>query len=126
MKKAALAQSAHENVVVAIVVVVANGCAHPVQADCQAGFRSDVSERAIAVVVIELQRGNSAAMSGPVLAVYQQNVRIAIVIVINEGTARSQGFRQVFRAKGAIVVNETDSGGLRDVSKTDACSRRLS
>ena len=65
-------------------------------------------------------------MSGPVLAVYQQNVRIAIVIVINEGTARSQGFRQVFRAKGAIVVNETDSGGLRDVSKTDACSRRLS
>src|SRR5262249_4232921 len=56
VKESALTDCSDENVVVAIVVVVANGDSHSVHADRQSGFLGDVCKRTVAIVVVELQR----------------------------------------------------------------------
>ena len=53
-----------EDVGKAVVVVVADGDAHAVHLDVEAGAAGDVGERAVAIVAIELQRA-ALASCGP-------------------------------------------------------------
>ena len=72
------------------------------------------------IVVIELQRGRaSVRMAGKIVAVDQDDVGIAVVVVVDEGAARAHGFRQPLLAEGAVVVGEVNSGLCGDVAEVD-------
>src|SRR5437016_11556641 len=77
VKQTALAKSGYKDVVITIIVVVADGHAQSIHADCQASFGGHIGERPVVVVVVEIQRRSGLALPGPVLTVDQQNVGIA-------------------------------------------------
>src|SRR5260370_21917960 len=110
-----LAGGSEKKIVVAIVVVVADGHANSKYFHVQSCIVSYVGEGAVMIVVIELGRGVLLNVARPIHAVHKKNVRPAVVVVVNESHTRPHGFRQEFLAEGAIVVNEVNSRGLRDV-----------
>src|SRR6476661_2939154 len=59
-------------------------------------------------------------VAGPVHPVHEEDVRPAVVVVIDESNARSERLRQIFFSKRAIVVDKVNSGLLRDVTKRHA------
>src|SRR6267154_4104790 len=65
-------------------------------------------------------------MFGPVLAIDQNNVGPAVVVVINEGAARAHGFGKIFLPEGRVVVGEVDSGLGGDVAEGDLAGNRES
>jgi len=72
------------------------------------------------IVVVELERGGAAAgMSGKILAVDQDNVRVSVVVIIDEGATRAHGFGQPFLAEGTVVVGEVNPGLGSDVAELD-------
>src|SRR5690348_17307095 len=105
----ALTHSTNKEVVVAVVVVIADSDAHPEHWDRKPDLAGHVGERAIVIVVIKLRRGRRTGMSGPVFAVDDQDVGPAVVIVVNEGAARPHGLGQILLSKRAIVVSEMDA-----------------
>jgi len=48
-------------------------------------------------------------MPSEIRAIYQQNVGIAVVVVINEREAWAHGFRQPFFSEAAVVMTEVNS-----------------
>src|SRR5258708_35534595 len=58
-------------------------------------------------------------MSGPVCAIHQENVGIAIVVVVNECAAWTHGFGQPLFSEGPVVVGEVDAGLGGDIAKVD-------
>src|SRR5258706_15423586 len=62
-------------------------------------------------------------MPGKVRAVHQQNVGIAVVVVVNERAAGPERLRQPLLPEGAVVVLEADSRALRDVAEPDRRTR---
>ena len=64
-------------------------------------------------------------MSGPIFAIDQQDVGIAVVVVVDEGAARAHGFRQPLLSEGAVVVGEMNSGLRGDVAESDLLGERL-
>src|SRR5437764_5919887 len=117
MKNVALAVGRDENIVVTVIVVIPDGNTESKHLHVEAGFVGYVGEGAVVIVVIELRGGMLLDVAGPVHAVYEKNVRPAVIVVIDEGDARAHGFRQEFLAERAIVVDEADSRGLRDVAE---------
>ena len=61
---------------------------------------------------------------GPVHAVDQKNVLPAVAVVIEEGAARAQSFRQQLAAVGAAVVAELQPGSGGHIDQPEAGSRR--
>src|ERR1700739_2298406 len=101
----ALSESGDEDVVEAVVVVVTDGNAEAEQRNAESGFAGHVGKRAVVVVVVELRRGGAVfRVGGPVLSVNQKNVRPAVVVVIDEGTTRSHGFRQPLLPERSVAV----------------------
>jgi len=126
----ALAVGCYEKIVVAVVVVVADGNTESKHLDVESGLVRYIGESTVVIVVIKLGRGVLLGVAGPVHAVYEKNIRPAVIVVVNEGDAGSHSFWQEFLAERAIVVNEADSGELRDVAelnrggfrrRSDAC-----
>ena len=131
----ALADGGDENVVEAVVVVVADRHTEAEKRNAQAGLASHVGEGAVVVVVVELQRGGAAFgvagvpiapgsgemgwMTGPIPTVDEQDVGPAVVVIVNEGTTRTHGFGQPFLAEGAVIVGEVDSCLGGDVAEGD-------
>ena len=75
------------------------------------------------VVVVELQRGRAGVrVAGKILSVDENDVRVAVVVVIDEGAARPHGLRQPFLSEGAVVVGEVDSGLRGDVAEVNLLS----
>src|SRR6202007_273769 len=101
-----LANRCDENVWKAIVVVVADGNAHAVEFDIEAGARRHIPESPVPIVVVRAKRGTSVLLPGPVGAIDQQNVLPAIAIVIQKSAARSQSLRQEFPSESAAIVLE--------------------
>ena len=116
----ALAQRGDEDVVKAVVVVVAHGNAESEHGNRQPRFARDVGECAVAVVVVELQRGRAGVrVPGKIISVDQKDVGIAVVVVIDEGAARPHGFRQPLLSEGAVVVGEVDARLRGDVAEVN-------
>ncbi len=111
-EKVVLAQRSDENIVVAVVVVIADGYAHAVHFDVEAGFSGDVGEGAVVIIVIESGMRCAAVMLGKIGAVDEENILPAVVIGIDEGNAGAHGFRQIFFAEGAVVMDEVNAGGF--------------
>src|SRR5258708_24849545 len=113
-----LADGGNKDVVIAVIVIVANRHAHAIDIQAESRGGGNVSKCSVAIIVVEPQRiSASAFMSGPAFAVDEQDVGIAVIVVINKRAARAQGFRQVFLTEGTIVVDKTNAGGLGDVSE---------
>src|SRR6266404_3295350 len=114
----ALPVRSDEKIVKPVVIVVTHGHAHPEHLNVESCFVSYVSESAVMIVVIESGGRVFLDMAGPVHAVHKKNVRPAVVVVVDEGHARSHGFRQEFLPEGAIIVNESNPGLLSDITKS--------
>ncbi len=72
------------------------------------------------IVVIELQRGRAGVgMSREIFTIDEDDVGIAVIVVVNEGAARAHGFGQPLLAEGAVVVGEVDAGLGSDVAELD-------
>ena len=112
-KQPVLADAGDENIGKAVVVVIADGHAHAVEFNVESGVRGHVGERAVAVVVIEPQRGAllfcGRASPAPV---DQQNVLPAVAVVVEKGAAGAESLRQKFAAVSSAVVLELNSGLL--------------
>jgi hypothetical protein len=61
-------------------------------------------------------------MPGKIVAIDEENVRIAIVVIVNESAARPHGFRQPLFSECTVVVGEVDSSLRRDVTEVDLLS----
>src|SRR5260221_12119854 len=69
------------------------------------------------IVVIELGRGVFLRVTRPVHAVYQENIRPAVVVVIDERDAGAERLRQEFLPEGSIVMHEANPGLLGYIAK---------
>src|SRR5580704_1320079 len=93
----------------AIVVVVADGHAHAIEFDVQTGVGSHVGECAVAVVVIEAQRGARFLVARPIGAVDEQDILPAVAVIVEERATGAESFGQEFSAEGSAVVLELDA-----------------
>ena len=107
-----------EHVVQSVVVVIANGHAHTVTTQVEAGVRSDIAEMTLPIVVIQCQGRGLFAFGNvprPVGGVDKEQVRGAIVVEVEERHAATHRFGQQLLAVSAVVVDEGDAGLFGDV-----------
>src|SRR5205807_10517449 len=103
-----------------VVIVVADGDPQAEHRHGKAGLAGYVRESAILIVVVKLERGCTGfRMSGPVFTVDQNNVGIAVVVVVDEGTTRAHRLRQPLFSEGTVVVSEVNAGLRSNVAKVD-------
>ena len=94
-----LAVVADEEIVPAVVVVVAHAAGLAPAAAGEAGLECDVGKRAVAIVFEEMANRLLAfgkAFEAP--AVDEENVDPVVVVVVEEGRAAACGFKQIFVA----------------------------
>ena len=120
LKKPVLADTGNKHILMPVVVVVSDSNTHPVHTHRESGGFSDVSKRAVPIVLIQFQRGSLKRPSGPVRAVKDQNVEPAIAVVIEKRATRPHSLREVLGAKRPGVVMEINARGLRDVYEMEA------
>ena len=117
-----LTEVGDEQVVIAVVVVVADAHALSPSGVVEPGLQGDVGEGAVAVVLEEVAIRLLAfgeALEPP--AVDQENVEPVVVVVVVEGDAAAGGFEQVL----VLVLAAEDGFGveaglLADVDEGDA------
>ncbi len=115
VEKVALSVGGDEKIVIAVVVVVADGHAHPKHLNVESSQVRYVGEGAVMIIVIELGCRVFLDVAGPIHPIHEKNVRPAVPVTINEGHARAHGFGQEFLTERAIVVDEVNSRSSRDV-----------
>src|ERR1700751_1845134 len=54
-----------------------------------------------------------------IFAVHEQDIGVAVVVVVKEGTARAHGFGKPFFSEGSVVVREVQAGLGGDVFECD-------
>src|SRR5580658_3643174 len=110
VEEMALSDRSNKNVVEAVVVVVTDGDAKTKERNVEARFARHIGESAVVVVVIELQRSRAVLdMAPPILPVDEEDVRPAVVVVVNKRAARAHGFRQPLLPEGSIVMGEMNA-----------------
>ncbi len=114
-EQAVLADTRDQDVRESIVVVICDSDAHAVEFDIESGGAGYVGEGSVAIVFIKLQRGASALVAGPVHRIYEQDVGVAVGVVIEKSATGAECFWKKFASVSAAVVVEIDSGLLADV-----------
>ena len=101
-----------EEVVEAVVVVIADGAAHAVTGVGQARFFGDIGERAVAIVAIEfVRRERAGVLAGAQRDVlHEEKVGEAVAVVIDPGDAAAHRFHDVLDVGGAVEMDEVDAG----------------
>ena len=118
-----LSDAGDEEIREAVVVEVADGDAHAVELDVEAGAARHVGERAVAVVAVQAQRRPLALVAGPVHAVDEQDVLPAVGVVVEERAAGAERFGQQLAAVRAVVVPELHAGRGGDVDEAESRRR---
>jgi len=80
----------------AIVVIVADADTLAPAGVSETGLFCDIGESAVVIIVIEMARGRSCWGGIEACAVNDEDVRPAVVVVVEDGDARSRGFNDVF------------------------------
>jgi hypothetical protein len=119
-----LTERGDENIVAAIVVVIADRHAHSKHLDRQASFRRHVGKGSVVIVVIKRGMRRVIVMLWPIGAVYEENVLPAVVVVIEKRHAGAHRLRQKFLSVRAVVVREMNSRRSSDVFKVNRRRRR--
>jgi hypothetical protein len=107
------AELGDEHVGPPVVVDVADGHAHAVAGDVQAGTRADVGEPAIRC--LPEQPVGRTRIGAAVLN--QIDIQAPVVVEIEEGTARTDDLRHEIATHGAGVMDEVQSGFRGDVNE---------
>ncbi len=123
-EQAILPDAGDQDVRESIVVVISASDSHAVKFDVESGGAGNVRESSVAIVFVELQGRASALVAGPVHGVYEQDVRVAIRVVIEKSAAGAECFWKEFAAIGAAVVAEIDSSLLGNVFQEKRWLRR--
>ena len=106
-----------EQIIEAIVVVVADGDARHPAGTSEAGFRGDVEKRSITIVFVEPIAGSSRSCA-EARAAQDKNVEPAVVIVVEEGDAATDGFENMmFGVDGSINTGRREPGFAGDIGK---------
>ena len=106
----AAAEGRDVEVGVAVVVVVADGHAHAEERLVEPGLLGHVLEVPLAVVAIEgLGRRRLDLVAGPVRRVDEEEVLVAVAVVVEERDARAHRLGQELLAAGAVGVDERDA-----------------
>ena len=99
-KQVAAADRRDVEIRVAVVVIIAHGHALAVEGLVEPGFLGDVLEVSLAVVAVEGLRGRGLDLvAGPVRRVDEEQVLVAVAVVVEEGDARAHGFGQELRRR---------------------------
>ena len=105
-----------------VVVVVAPDATQAIRISRRAGLFGYVSKRAIAVIPIErIAHGDAAFVT--IAAVDEVNILVTVAIKIGDANAGSGLFKNDRGPIGALVVNESDSGGFGDVGELNRSCR---
>ena len=106
-----LPQCGNEQIIETVVVVIADRNTESVHGDCQSGLAGNVGKCAVVIIVVELESGRATVrMAGEIFAVDQDDIRISIIVVVNESAAGAHGFGQPLLPESTVVVSEMDSG----------------
>ncbi len=119
---------AAEQVIPAVIVIVAHANARAPSGAAQAGFFRHVRERAVAVVLKEVLRGRLAIGIGffarQAVAVGEVDVEPAILVVIEKGQPAALGFNNVFLVLDAAPhVGDVEAGLFRHIHESDGGGR---
>ena len=116
-KRTLLVVIGEEQIVQPIIVVIADGDAGDPAGTREAGFRGDIEKRSIAIVFVQPVAG--AGRSGAeARATQDQNIEPAIVIVIEERDAATDGFEDMmFGVDGSINAGSGETGCAGDIGK---------
>src|SRR5881275_896076 len=97
MIKNILAEVADEQIIVSVIVVVADAHPLPPAVMDKPGLHGDISEGSIAIIFEEM-RGRFLAswksLKPP--AVHQKNVQPTVIVVVVESNPAARGFKQIF------------------------------
>src|SRR6266566_4449369 len=94
----------------AITVVIANSYAHSIPTSGDAGLLGHVRESSVAIVLVQgVAQRRLRIVEVTLAAVHQVDVHPAIVVVVQERTARSGGFRQVVICRATVDMLPGDS-----------------
>src|SRR5260221_10123888 len=100
----------YKDVFVSVIVVVADGHAGVVTSAGQASFFGNVGKRAIAVVTEEPVPifWRSFFQTGDVCAIGEKNVRVAVIVVVEDRNASGHRFRCVLLRRLATIESKRD------------------
>ena len=119
-----LPNTAYKNVREAIIVVIADGHAHSIHFDIQAGRASNVSERSIAIVAVQTQSRFLPLVAWPIHTINQQNVLPAVVVVVEKCATRAQRLRQKFPSEGSAIMLKLYPCRAGDIGEAEPQRRR--
>ncbi len=95
----------------AIVVVVADGYTHSEIGPGNTGFFGDIGEGAVAIIFVEgVANGLAGLPEIAGAAIDQENIHPAIIVVVEEGAAGAQRFREEPARRYGVFVNPIDFG----------------
>ena len=119
-KEIAAADGRHVEIGIAVVVIIAHGHSLAVKRLVEPGLPGDVLEMSLAVVAVEGLGGRRLDLvAGPVRGVDEEQVLVAVAVIVEKGHARAHRLGQELVAEGAVVVDEVDAGFLGDVDELD-------
>jgi hypothetical protein len=119
-----LSERRNENIVEAVVVVIADSHAHSEKLNGKPRFRGYIRKCSVVIIVIERWMRNRPMMLRPVRPIHEKKILPAVAIVIDERDARPHRLRQILFPESPIIVREMNSGRSCDVIKLDCGSRR--
>jgi hypothetical protein len=107
------------DIVMAVVIVVANGAPEAIKLRCESRFLGYVGKRTVLVIVIERWIGVSGPMPGPIPGVNEEDVLPSIAVVIDHADTATHSLRQILLTEGAGVMAEVNPCLRSDVGKSN-------
>jgi hypothetical protein len=56
-------------------------------------------------------------MAGKIVAIYQKNIGVAVIVIVDEGASGTHSFGQPLFSEGSIVMSKVNSRSSGDVAK---------
>src|SRR5262249_15870297 len=103
-----LAYSRNEEILIAVVVLISHCHTPCVRFNRETGSTSHCREGSVSIVVKQMQCGRPMRLPGPVFAVGEKQIPPTVAVIVDEGNARAQRFREIFFAERAVVMSEVD------------------
>ncbi len=122
VKQNVVAPGAAEEIVPAVVVIIADANAGLPASTREPGFFGDVGERSVAIIFVEMRgwRFSSGPFGVEPRSIGQINIQPAIIVVVEKSDATALGFDDVaFAINSAPHVGDGQAGFLRDVYERD-------